>query len=248
MFRRFLSPLLATALVATATSASAATLTAGVVFGANDQGNTWPGWTWNTLGRQDAPPVAASSPYDTRNVWNLYWSTTVAPIAPAFVNGFNDSRTNISLDLTPGTRTYGLYGESTGGAIHPAQHFALSLYFNGETSAPGISALTGPTCTLCAAGHPNSTNLFGDTGSQAANTLTWTDGSIRVTLTQFSWALSQQDVVWPHYHNTPEYPNGNGRSDFIGAVTLRVDQVPEPAALSMLAFALLPFIRRRAAR
>ncbi|BCS33072.1 hypothetical protein TBR22_A22980 [Luteitalea sp. TBR-22] len=249
---RFSHSILATALVAlVAAPTQAATLTAGVVFGADSTGNTYPGWTWNTLGQQDDPPVPASSPYDTRNVWNLYLSGTVAPAPPAFINGYNDARTNISVDLAPGTYTFGLYGDSTGADIHPAQHFGLSLYFGGDTTTPGISGLTGPSCALCPAGNANATNLFGDTGSQGANSLTWTDGLVRVTLTDFSWALSRQDTVWAHYHNTPQYPNGNGRLDFVGALTLNVEairDVPEPAALTLLGLALLPAVRRHTRR
>lgn len=227
--------------LAVAQAASAATISAGVVFGANAEGNTWPGWTWNTLGRGD------STPWDTYDIWNLYWSTTTAPDPPTFLNTHNDARTNISIPLAPGTYTYGLYGNSTGQSVHEAQHFVLSLYFDGATGSPGISALTGPSCALCPAGHPNSTNLFGATGTQAANTLTWTDGVVRVTLTGFSWALSDLNRVHSHYHHVPDYPTFDSRPDFVGTLTFRVEQVPEPALLALLGIAV-PVAARRLRR
>lgn len=221
-----------------APAAEAATLSAGVIFGANSEGNTYGGLTWNTVG----------NPPDSRGIYNLYVSTTTAPAAPVFVNGFNDTRTSIALPLAPGTVTYGLYGTSAGIGPLDGQHFALSLYFDGNTSAPGITALTGPSCALCPAGHPNGTDLLGYSGAAGANTLTWTDGALRVTVTQFTWALSTQDIVWAEWHNAVPYDQGDRRVDFIGAVTLQVEQVPEPAAAALLAMAVPMWWRRRRQR
>lgn len=237
-----------------APSAHAATLTAALVYASDATGNIWNIGRWNTIGQSD-PSGQPSVPQDPQNVYNLYWSTNLNPATPTFINGYNDARVNIAIDLTPGTHTWLLHGNSVGEAAVPTgQHFAINLYFGslgqrGAPTAPGISGVVDSQGNLLHAPTTNNAmDLFGDGGQPAVQSLTWTDGATRVTLTSFSWLLSQQDIVWNNYHGIGEYPRSDNKRDYIGAVTLRVEQVPEPGLLALTAMALGAVAARRRKR
>ena len=217
-------------------------LTDSAVFSSNSGGENWNGWIWNTQGL----------PEDTANRWNLYYSSSDDPQNPVFLNSGNDAGTSLNIDMTPGTHSFLIFGESLGVELDPLQHFVLSLYFNDNQAAPDISGLYGSTCTsVCAASHPNGLDLFGNSGlggntnAQEAGTLMFTGGNREVQLTKFNWAVNDDvDQVWPHWDNTAPYSSGSGTPDFVGEVELTVralDSVPvsEPATLGLLATALL---------
>lgn len=236
------SALVAAPLFVFATAAQAATLTNSTVFSTNSEGENWNGWIWNTQGQPDDGP----------NRWNLYYSDSADPDAPSFINGGNDADTEIAIDLTPGVYDFLIYGETATTNLDPLQHFVLNLYFNGDTSAPGISGLYGADClSVCAASHPNGLDLFGFSGAQEAGTLIYTDGSVTVALSLFEWAVGDGvDTVWPHWANDAPYDSGSGVPDFVGRVQLTVTDasvVPLPASLPLMAAGLgfLGVIRRR---
>ncbi|MEX2629815.1 MAG: PEP-CTERM sorting domain-containing protein [Tistlia sp.] len=232
------APLLAVLLAAGATDARAGVLLSdSAVFSANGAGENWNGWIWNT----QAPPA------DVADRWNLYYSSSPDPANPVFLNSGNGASTGIAFDLGVGTHSFLVYGETATTQLDPQQHFVLSLYFEGNQGAPDISGLYGPDCPLvCAAGHPNGLDLFGNSGlggnaaAQEAGTLVFASGPYKVELTGFNWAVGDGiDAVWPHWDNTAPYSNGSGRPDFVGQVELRVTAVPEPAGLGLLVAGLL---------
>jgi len=208
-------------------------LTDTAVFSANSDGENWNGWIWNT----EAPPD------DSANRWNLYYSSSSDPQNPVFLNSDNNAATNINIDLTPGTHTFLIYGESVTTTLDPLQHFVLNLYFDGNQGAPDISGLYGPDYpTVGAASHWDGLDLFGNSGlggnlnAQEAGTLIYTSDGLNVNLTKFTWEIgSNVDRVWPYWDDTVPYNNGSGAPDFVGEIELRVSSpVPEPCSLLLL--------------
>jgi hypothetical protein len=221
-------------------SAGATLLTDITVFSSNSEGNNWNSLIWNTQGHDT----------DTPNRWNLYASHDPLSVAtPTFVNGFNDSRTRVSLSLGAGDNIFSIYGEGVGSNFDPRQHFVLNLYFNGVQNAPSISGVQNLTNdNLASAGHANGLDIFGNAGQQEAGTLSALMGDQLITLTQFSWITnSQKDVVWPYWANDPIYSNGSGQSDYYGTFILNVRTVPEPTTLALMGLGLagIGFARKR---
>lgn len=212
------------------TAQAAASLTDITVFSANAEGNNWLSLHWNTQGQ----------PFDGPNRYNLYVTDTPAPGSPNFLNSHNDSRTEVSIPLTPGEYTFRLFAESVTATLPSDLHFVLNLYFNGDQAAPGISGLTGASCPApCAASHPNGLDILGASGAPEAGTLAFADGDLTVTLTSFEWnTRGSEDVVWPHWGNDAPYADGSGTPDFIGQFTLRVSSVSEPYALPLFGLAV----------
>lgn len=223
-------------------SQASLTLTDSAVFSSNPAGENWNGWIWNAQGL----------PEDSANRWNLYYSSSNDPQNPVFLNSGNDAGTSLDIDMTPGTHTFLIFGESLGVALDPLQHFVLNLYFNDNQAAPDISGLYGTACpSVCAASHPNGLDLFGNSGlggntnAQEAGTLMFTGGGRVVQLTKFNWAVDEDvDQVWAHWGNSGNYVSGSGTPDFVGEVELTVRAldtaaVPEPATLGLLATALI---------
>ena len=222
--------LVVAALVTTSVSHAGIILSDSAVFSTNSFGENWNGWIWNT----QAPPA------DTPDRWNMYYSSSLDRQNPVFINSINDSSTNINLDLTAGTHTFLIYGETVTPTLHPEQHFVLNLYINGNQSAPDISGLYGPTCaTVCAASHWNGLDLLGSSGlggnldAQEAGTLIYTSAGYQLELTSFTWDIDPGiDSVWSHWDDTIPYSGGSGSPDFVGEITLRVIAVPAAIALS----------------
>lgn len=208
-------------------------LTDSAVFSSNDAGENWNAMIWNTQGAPDLR-------------WNLYYSSSADPDNPIFINSMDNANTRINIDLGAGIHNFLVFGDSTGAALDPLQHFVLNLYFGGNQGAPDISGLYGPSCpTVCAASHWNGFDLFGNSGlggnlaAQEAGTLAYLANGYLVELTSFTWELNPDvDAVWPHWDDTPPFGNGNGRPDFVGVLQLRVTNVPEPMSLALMVLGL----------
>ena len=227
--------------LAAAVPAMGATLTDSAIFSANAEGDNWNSLIWNT----QAPPE------DVPNRWNMYYSSSLDPNSPTFINSGNDADTRISIDLLPGTYDFLVFGETVTQPLPAEQHYVLNLYFNGDQSAPGISGLYGPSClTVCAAGHPNGLDLFGNSQAPEAGTLEYLDGTQKVLLSRFEWAIDDEvDQVWDTWAG-PWEENYSGRPDYVGRIQLTVTDVapiPLPAGIALFgpALALLAMLRRR---
>jgi len=208
---RTFAVLVATSLAASTASHAGVMLTDSTVFSTNGAGENWNGWIWNSR----------ALPSDNR--WNLCYSNSADPQTPVFVNStsnaaYGEIAPDINLDLTVGTHSFLIYGETVTTTLDPLQHFVLNLYFNGNTGAPDISGLYGPDCSgVCAAGHWNGLDLFGDSGlggnldAQEADTLLFASGGYIVELIRFTWNVAQDvDRVWPYWDDTFPYDQGSG--------------------------------------
>jgi hypothetical protein len=242
MGKNILATLAAAIALLTPLSGKTTLLTDITVFSSNSEGNNWNGLIWNTQGEDTDTP--------TPGRWNLYISQDpLSDTTPVFINGFNDSRTRITLPLIPGNQTFSIYGNGVGLTFDPLQHFVLNLYFDGVQSAPGISGVQNlSNDNLAAAGHPNALNIFGNSGHQEAGTLFAAIGNQLIALTAFSWITDvQRDIVWPYWANDPDYSNGGAGPDYYGSFALSVRSVPEPATLALVGLSLagLGFSRRQ---
>lgn len=232
MMRRIFAAAAMSALAMAPTTVLAATfLTDSAVFSTNGEGNNWNGMIWNTQPKPD-------------DRWNLYYSDSSDPDAPNFINAggvaSDEVDPRISIALAPGHYDFLVYGEAATADLDPLQHFVLNLYFNGNQSSPAISGLYGPDCpTVCAASHPNGLDLLGVAGAPEAGVLSFTDGKLKITLTDFTWALGDAvDKVWPYWSDVAPYSSGSGTPDFVGSISLTVTnlaEVPLPASMPALA-------------
>jgi hypothetical protein len=229
-FTKSLAFMVAVYLATTGVSQASVMLTDSSVFSTNDAGENWNGWIWNT----QAPPA------DSANRWNLYYSSSLDPQNPTFLNSENNASTNIDIELTPGIHSFLIYGETVTTDLHPLQHFVLNLYFDGNQAAPDISGLND--CPdVCAVSHWNGLDLFGNSGlggnldAQEAGTLIFTSGGHTVELTKFTWVINENvDRVWPHWDDTVPYDSGSGNPDFVGEIELNVTAVPEPMTIVLM--------------
>ncbi|MCP1337524.1 PEP-CTERM sorting domain-containing protein [Futiania mangrovi] len=226
----------ASVLLAAGAAQAAVMLTDSTVFSSNETGENWNGMIWDTQ----------SPPADFRNIWNMYYSSSSDPLNPVFLNG-GGTDPGISIDMTPGTHSFVIFGEGFTAPVDPRQHFVLNLYFQGNQGAPDISGLYGPTCpTVCAASSWNGLDLFGTSGlggnanAQEAGTLMVLAGGLEITLEHFTWAIDTRvDQVWEQYAGD-YFGQYSGRPDFVGEVRIRVrSTVPEPQTLALLGLGLL---------
>lgn len=235
-----LRPLVPAALVALGvllpSSASAAFLTDLTVFSTNSDGHAYYSLHWNTQGAPD-------------NRFNLYISTSPDFNSPTFINGYNDANTQIAVDLQPGTYYFTLFGESAFTPVPGDVHFVTNLYFDGNQSAAGISGLYGTTCpTVCVASHSNGLDIGGNVYQPEAGALSWSDGSVNVALTEFTWITNRTDIdkVWAYWADHLPYNDGSRTPDFFGTLRLEVTAVPEPGVMLLLLTGAAGAVIRRA--
>lgn len=189
-------------------------LTGGIVFSTNSAGAPTGGQYWNTLGGD--------------NRYNLYLST--APADP-ILNPGNAASTSVSLPLPVGTYTYSIFGDSAG--VSPASNYGIALFLNGNNTTPVIAGYLSP--SLIAVPVPSGAPALDSTASTSPGTLTFTDSTVKVTLTGFQWAVASSTVDRVSGFDSVS----NGVPDYVGSFTLTVTAVPEPASWAMLGLGLL---------
>jgi hypothetical protein len=201
-------------------SSSASVITGATLFSATSQGN-YLGEVWNTVGND--------------LVFNLYLWDGVTPL-----NSGNGAGTQINIPLnTAGMYTFIFRAQP--GLLTPGQ-FGLNLFFNGNTSTPGISALvTAESSSFAANGAPLTPRLDGLPIVAGANSLVFVDGDFRISLTALSESRTGGNQV-AAYSNAPGLVGGN---DYVGGFTLTV-ATPEPSSLVLFGSAVgLALFRRR---
>ncbi len=213
---------------------AAPVLTGGVLFNATPAGAyDGSGVRWNTLGGD--------------GLFNLYFQDAVSL---AWVNSGNTvASTALNVTLSPGAYTYNIFGEP---GLVPAQGYVgLNLFFNGVSAVPSISAVNvfGGVGSPSPNASSSTLQLNGISTVPGANTLSFTQAGLLVTLSVFSWNRSDTFAnVVSGFNNVP---SGNGSIDFLGAVRLDVreqsSEIPEPASWSLVLGAGLlgAFIFRR---
>ena len=182
-------------------------LTGLLEFSTDPAGNFFNGSVWNTRGGDTAV-----------NLWVAKGTDLQAP----FVNGPSDAQAAINIQLQPGVNEFVIYGNQGG----PTPHHGLNLFFNGNNVNPGISVF-GPTQTSPNPPFPP----FGPNSSQStltlafqptpgAGTLVYSQGGVRVTLTQYRWA---SPPVYNVDRVSQPVATPDGGPDFIGRFTLVVN-------------------------
>jgi len=206
-------------IAAQAASITSATQFATTATGAFDTGN---GSVWDTV---------------PGGLFNLWFSTDA--LGTTFLNGPADSQAAVNLALSTGSTTYFIFGDP--GAL--MTNNGLNLFFDGLLT-PGISvkgATGGSTFTA-----NSSPTTEGPTGVTVAgsNSLSYSSGSVVVTLTAYNWNNpSNLDKV------SPFSATSNSTPDFLGSFTLNVADVatPEPATLGLTGIILVAgaLVRRK---
>lgn len=200
--------------------ASAGSLSGLIEFSTNSGGAASGGQIWNTRG--------TDAFFD---LWVINGN-----FGGPFVNGPADLAAAINIPLTPGTLTFSLHGEpgiATGFA-------ALNLFFDGNNATPGISVFA-PTKTTTGSNPAVAADSAGTLALNGAvvpgaGTLSFSDGTVDVTLTSYQWSIPSVlgvDRV-AAFSATP-----SGVNDFTGQFTLVVTAVPEPASLTLLGLGCL---------
>lgn len=212
---------------------AAPVLTGGVLFNATPAGAyDGSGVRWNTLGGD--------------SLFNLYFQDA---ITLAWVNSGNTvASAALNVTMNPGTYLYNIFGEP---GLVPAQGRAgLNLFFDGATAVPSISALNvfGGVGSPSPNASSSTLQLNGISTVAGANTLSFTQGGLIVTLSVFSWNRSATFAnVVSGFNNVP---SPNGTIDFLGALRLDVralsSEIPEPGTWSLVLGAGLAgaFLRR----
>lgn len=211
---------------------AAPVLTGGVLFNATPSGAyDGSGVRWNTLGGD--------------GLFNLYFQDAVTL---AWVNSGNTvASTALNVTMSPGTFLYNIFGEP---GLVPAQgSVGLNLFFNGAAAVPSISAVNvfGGVGSPSPNASPSTLQLNGSSTVAGANTLSFTQDGLIVTLNVFSWNRSGTFAnVVSGFDNVP---SSNGTIDFLGSVRLDVrtqsSEIPEPGSWSLVLCAGLLFLVRR---
>lgn len=209
-------------LLALSTGLPAATITGATLFSATSGGNTT-AEVWNTLGGD--------------LIFNLYLRD-----GGTAINTGNGASASVNISLaTPGTYVFGFRAQP---ALQNPNHFGLNLFFNGDNSTPGISAvMTAGGSSFGPNGAPLTHRLDGGLVS-GANSLVFVDGPMSITLTALSQARTGGNTVGG-YSSTPGIISGN---DYTGSFTLVVTPEPSSYLLFGAGLAGLAMWRRRSKR
>jgi hypothetical protein len=226
--------------------ASATSLTGLIEFSTDASGSEAQGEFWDTVGGNSR--------------YNLYVAPGPISAGNGFVNHGNGLGTAIDIPLTAGSYTFTIIG-----ADHPIYTpDALNLFFDGDTTTPGISVVA-PIRPLGAAEPAFSADSGAKTPYLSAvqqtvpgaGTLTYTDAFETVTLTDYFWERSTTVDLVTGFSDLPGSPQ-----DFTGQFTITVIDnartaggigalpVPEPATMSLMATALFGIgaVRRMVSR
>jgi hypothetical protein len=199
-------------------------LTGAIVYSTSPTGAPLSGQFWNTL------------PGDNR--FNVYLAT--GPADP-ILNPGDAASTNIGLPLPVGTYTYNLFGDSAS----PAANYGIALFVNGDNTTPAIAGFLSP--SLAAVPVASGAPALNSSASTSPGSLTFVDGTARVTLTGFQWSVASPTV--DRVSGFDSVPGG--APDFVGSFTLTVTAVPEPASWALLGLGMLAaggLARRRKGR
>ena len=177
----------------------------------------------------------------SNGAYNLYLMTR-ADGADGFINSGNNAATSINRDLSQ-NGTYTFYFRADGGGFNwPTANAGLNLFFNGNVGQPGISAFV-PFNTVQPSLRAFGNGGLGITNADVvpgANSLSFTSGSTRINLTNFSLNdyKNPADVVTPRDLVGESDNRANGLSDYSGVITLQVSSVPEPESWAMMGLGL----------
>ncbi|NEP52998.1 MAG: hypothetical protein F6K65_31045, partial [Moorea sp. SIO3C2] len=188
----------------TTSSAQAISLTGVIEFASNGSGSTGLA-VWDTGADRD---------------WDLF--VTNDGEDGEFIN--DSSTRNIDFELTEGIHTFTMYGEGRS-FLNNISHYGLNLFFNGETTNPGISVFG-----ELARSTDSDPNFFANSSGSTrgldgsivpgSETLSFIDGLTTVTLTDYIYQASdvqQKDRV-------SQFSIGsNGSWDMVGQFTLNVE-------------------------
>lgn len=220
--------------VALSQTLSAQTYLTGISeFSTTAAGQASGGSVWNTKGGD--------------SVVNIFVSSGTG-LADPFINGPSDANTAVSIPLNLGTYNFTLFAGS--GGVLP--NHAINLFFNGNNSAPGISAVAatrtsiGTIPSFGANASVTTKALDGFANVPGAGALSYLDGTRLITLTSYYWAapsVFNADRISAPFGD-PGYVAPGGGADWVGQITLTVIQVPEPSVAGILLLGLLGLKRR----
>lgn len=189
---------------------------------------------WNTLGNE----VSFANIYITR--------PNEGYTAP-FLNSGNGA--DASVQLTLGVGEYDFYYFMMGFWDNNLGEYGLNLFFDGDTSKPGIAAYTVAGTASANSATAGMITLALD-GSATAMTptpsdLTFTSGNLNVVLTSYGYGLPG-DFGGPALDRVGNLNSLPDRyTDSVGFFSLSVFVVPEPTSLALLGLGLLSLFSAR---
>ena len=175
--------------------------------------------SWNTV------------PGGADNLWIVDGSDMLGP----FINGPTDLNASIAIELSPGTRTFSMFGEGGG---ESDGYWGIRLYFDGNNTQPGIS-LFAATDTTSLGADP----IFSP--AEGTSTLSFQNSEYAVTVTAFRWSLR-----WVEILDRVRYESAvpGGGLDYTGQLTFQITAIPEPTTFALAACAMLGLVGQRKRR